>query len=267
MNDGFVRTRVLITVKTYPHPSEKYEELVCVAGISDEGEWIRIYPVDFRNREHEQQFQKYQWIDVELGARGHKGDGRKESREPRLDSIKLIGEPLATAGGWQARREIIDRMPHHSLNELLRLYDEDRTSLGIVRPKRVLDLEITPAEREWKGKWQNIYQQRRMFVDPPKPLRKLPFEFRYVFECEDSDKPHRALITDWELGTLYLKEEARLGSEQAAVDSVKNRFFGDICRADKDTRFYMGTVYPYNQWIVIGTFWPPRMPEAPRALF
>lgn len=78
-----------------------------------------------------------------------------------------------------------------------------------------------------------------------------------MFECEDSQTPHRALITDWELGVLYLKEEGRLGTEEAAVESVKKKFFDQICAADKDTRFFMGTVYPHNTWIVIGTFWPP----------
>ena len=106
----------------------------------------------------------------------------------------------------------------------------------------------------------------RLFGPPPRPLRKIPFEFRYVFECEDSEKPHRALITDWELGVLYLKEEAKLGSK-AAAESVKNKFLNEICREDKDTRFYMGTVYPYNTWIVVGTFYPPKIREQQGMLF
>ena len=39
------RLRVLITVTTYPLPSRSYDELVCTAGILENGEWIRIYPV------------------------------------------------------------------------------------------------------------------------------------------------------------------------------------------------------------------------------
>jgi hypothetical protein len=35
--------RVLITVKTYPTPSAKYDELVCNAGFLENGKWIRIY--------------------------------------------------------------------------------------------------------------------------------------------------------------------------------------------------------------------------------
>lgn len=267
MNSEIERTRVLITVMTYPHPSEKYDELICTAGVTEAGEWIRLYPIDYRYRPRDQQFRKYQWIDVDLGPRGHKGDGRKESREPALDSIKLVGERISTSDGWRERREIIDQMPHHTLHELQSLYDEDRVSLGIVRPSRILDLEITEAERDWKPKYQNIYKQMRLFGDPPKPLRKIPFEFRYVFECEDSPKPHRALITDWELGVLYLGEESRLGSEQAAADSVKKKFLDEICGDGKDTRFFMGTTYPYNTWLVIGTFWPPKPEKKAPTLF
>lgn len=40
-----VREKVLITVTTYPLPSRSYDELVCIAGILENGEWIRIYPV------------------------------------------------------------------------------------------------------------------------------------------------------------------------------------------------------------------------------
>ena len=39
------KTKVLITVTTYPLPSRSYDELVCTAGILENGEWIRIYPI------------------------------------------------------------------------------------------------------------------------------------------------------------------------------------------------------------------------------
>ena len=40
MKSGFELTRVLITVMTYPHPSQKYQECVCTAGITDAKEWV-----------------------------------------------------------------------------------------------------------------------------------------------------------------------------------------------------------------------------------
>ena len=44
------KTKVLITVKTYPAISKKYEELVCTAGFLEDGAWIRIYPIQFRKK-------------------------------------------------------------------------------------------------------------------------------------------------------------------------------------------------------------------------
>jgi hypothetical protein len=259
MNQTFEPTKILITVLTYPHPSRRYQELVCTAGVTEAGEWIRLYPIDYRYRPRTQQFRKYQWIEIGLSPYGHSNDNRKESREPDLASMRILGEPLSPADNWRERRKIIDELPTHTVNQLRHLYDTERVSLGVVCPTRILDLKIEPADPEWKPEWQAALNQLKLFGPPPKPLRKIPFKFSYIFECEDSDKPHSAIIGDWELGVLWLKEAERLGDEQKVAESVKNKFLNEICHPDRDTRFFMGTVFPYNTWIVLGVFWPPKV--------
>jgi len=254
-------TRVLITVMTYPHPSRSHNELVCTAGITELREWVRLYPIDYRYRPKSQRFQKYQWIEVELEARGAANDNRKESRKPNLDSLRLVGEKLDTKKDWQARRDIVDQLPHHTLRELKRKHDEDKTSLGIVRPTRVLDMEIREADSEWKPEWANLFQQMALFGPQQKPLRKIPYTFHYVFECDDDDKPHKAMCEDWELGVLFLNEAERLGSEQAAAESVKKKFLDELCSPKRDTRFFMGTFFPYNTWLVLGIFYPTKQSQ------
>lgn len=252
--------RVLMTVMTYPHPSEGYQELVCTAGITKELEWIRLYPIDYRYRPQAQQFRKYQWIDVETEKPKPGKDKRPESFRPVLDSIKLIGEPMSTQNKWAERREIIDKMSHQTVNQLKEMWEVNRTSLGVVRPTRVVDMEIRPVESpDWKPSWQALFQQMTLFGPQQKPLRKIPYTFHYHFECEDSEKPHVAMCEDWELGILFLKEAERLGSDEAAAESVKKKFLGELCRDDKDTRFFMGTRHPYNVWLVLGVFWPPKI--------
>jgi hypothetical protein len=259
---SFTNTKVLITVMTYPHPSESHKELVCTAGITESGEWVRLYPIDYRYRPSSQQFHKYQWIEIGLAEKGAGNDDRRESRKPDLDSIRLLGSPLSTDKSWKARREIIDRMPHYTRAELEALYERERTSLGIVRPTEILDLKVEPVERDWKPQWQDALKQFSLFSGPPKHLEKLPYKFSYVFRCADTgDKPHMAMIEDWELGVLYRKEVERLGDEKAAVANVRKKFFDEICDTSRDTRFFMGTVFPYNTWVVIGIFWPPRVSQ------
>lgn len=195
MRPGFELTKVLITVMTYPHPSTRCQEIVCTAGVTESGEWIRLYPVDYRYRPAHQKFMKWQWIEVALRTRGHGSDQREESREPDLSTIRLLGEPLSTKDGWRARRGIIDAMPHRTVKQLEALYDSERISLGIVRPKRVLDLKVTAVERDWAPKYQSLWSQLRLF-GRQKPLTKIPFKFQYVFECDDSDKPHQIMNED-----------------------------------------------------------------------
>ena len=52
-----------------------------------------------------------------------------------------------------------------------------------------------------------------------------------------------------------------LGSDDAAARSVKKKFFDEMCGAGKDTRFFVGTRFPYNTWFVIGVFWPPKITQ------
>jgi hypothetical protein len=52
------RKRIYITVKTYPTLSEKFAELVCTAGISEDGSWIRLYPLPFRKLDNDQEERK-----------------------------------------------------------------------------------------------------------------------------------------------------------------------------------------------------------------
>ena len=138
----YSKTNVLITVMTYPHPSRSYKELVCTAGITDSNEWVRLYPIDYRYRDLSQRFQKYQWIEIELSPLGAGNDNRKESRSPRLDSIQILGERLSTKNSWRERREIVERLPLNTVHELRALYEADKTSLGIVKPAKVIDVIV-----------------------------------------------------------------------------------------------------------------------------
>lgn len=259
MITGYERAKVLITVMTYPHPSRSHRELICTAGVTDAAEWVRLYPIDYRYRSPEQQFHKYQWIEVDLGSRGTGNDSRRESRRPKLESIHILGPVLSTKDRWRERRAIIDRLPIYTVNQLRTLYDKERVSLGVVQPTQIIDLKVEPADPEWKPQWQTVLNQLHLFGPPPKPLRKIPYKFSYVFMCADSEQPHNAMIEDWELGVLWLKEADRLCSDEKAAESVRRMYLDKICGSDRDTRFFMGTTFPYNSWVVLGVFWPPRI--------
>jgi len=114
-----IRKKVLLTVKAYPLPSRSYGELVCTAGVDEDGNWVRIYPVPlaFLNSE---EFKKYTWIEIDLIKREKGKDFRPESHSPAnldLSDIEVVGV-LGTGHEWAERRKYCLREVYTSLRKL-----------------------------------------------------------------------------------------------------------------------------------------------------
>jgi hypothetical protein len=260
------KLKVLITVKTFPIPSAKYDELVCTAGVTEKGDFIRLYPINFRDLPFSQQYKKYQWIEVI--AEKHKGrDVRKESYRPDCDSIQILGEPIkSNPGNWAERARYALAQKARSMEDLCERQKADRTSLGIFKPKKIQDLTITADDTDWKAGFKAALQQARLWETRTvsrEPPRKVPFKFRYQFECDDSRcKGHRMMIEDWEVGALFWRLVNQGLSQKDAADKVHEKFLGELCAADKDTHFFVGTILAHPKtWVVIGVFYPRVLPE------
>lgn len=256
--------RVLITVKTYPIPSKSHDELVCTAGVTEDGRWIRLYPINFRDLPFSQQYKKYQWITV--SAERHTGrDSRKESYRPDCTSLVLGDEIETKRGDWSQRARYVLQHPAKSMEDLWDQKDADRTSLGVFKPAEVFDLEVSDDDREWKDAFLQELRQARLFetrgvsMEPP---RKVPFKFHYRFRCDDSrcKANHRMQIEDWEVGALFWKMVAKGLTEAQAAEAVKQKFLNELCGPGKDTWFFVGTILAHGTWVVIGVFYPKSDP-------
>ncbi len=261
-------TRVLITVKTYPTLSSKYDELVCTAGITEQGDWIRIYPIPFRKLEYESQYSKYQWIELELEK--NTSDPRPESYKPKSYNKIVLGDKIDTDNGnWSRRKEIVLQNIHTSLSKLIEEAKDESitTSLAVYKPKKILDFTIELVEREWDS--QKLAQlkakasQFNLFGNADNPfevVKKLPYKFSYKFIDEDN-KERTLMIEDWEIGQLYWNcLMGSDGNESKACQNVKKKYFEDFAKT-KDIHLFLGTTREFhfmapNPFIIIGTFHP-----------
>lgn len=278
MTEPKQKLKVLITVKTHPIPSKKYDELVCTAGVTESGDFIRLYPINFRDLPFTQQYRKYQWI--ELLAEKHQGrDVRKESYRPICDSIEVLGEPIpSNPGNWAERAKYALAKKSRSMEDLYEQQEFDRTSLGIFRPKKVHDLVISPDDPDWDPGFLQALKQRRFFEYREKtlvPPRKVPFKFHYRFECDDPrcNRSHQMMIEDWEVGALFWRLVDKGADHKQASEEVRRKFLNELCAADKDTHFYVGTILAHPKtWVILGVFYPKirmhgRRPIAGPTLF
>lgn len=263
MRSGYERIKVLITVKTFPIPSKKYDELVCTAGVTETGEFIRLYPINFRDLPFDQQYKKYQWIEVDVIK--HTGrDSRKESYRPDCDSLVTLEEiKNKKSGDWSERAKYALVNKAQSMEALWAQQEIDKTSLGIFKPKQIVDLIVKPDDADWKEGFKAALQQQRLFESRNVtlvPPRKMPWKFQYKFKCDDSRcNGHQMMIEDWEVGALYWRMIDKGLSPEEAVKKVRSKFLDELCGMDKDTHFYVGTILAHpKSWVIIGVFYPKK---------
>lgn len=256
MNTG-EKVKVLITVKTYPLPSETYQELVCTAGVLEDGSFIRLYPIDFRYRPYWEWYKKYEWI--ELKVKKNEKDPRPESFRPTLDTeIRTLNKWLSSKNNWAERKKYVLAKGVQTMC-WLRAQQQKQRSLGIIRPMDVSDLVVEPTERDWPPKKKRFFEEQKLFGPKQKPLEKIPYKFSYVFKCEETNcNGHKMMIEDWEIGQHYRSMRDKYKSEDIAVERVKDNFLGRICAPNIDTHFFVGTILSHNTWVILGTFWPKK---------
>ncbi len=268
------QARILILCKTYPSPSGKHVETSCVAGMEEDGSLVRLFPIPFRQIESDRQFKKWQWVTARIEKA--RKDHRTESHKVFIDTIACDGEPLSTRDSWHGRREQTAK---------IRVYDDfaaldaarlsDGVTLGLIRPSRVLGLDITAATKpNWneaeKSKLLRQQHQRGLFepaqAKPVSSLRKVPFDFHYRYVCKsgDGERDYRHKIVDWEAGALYLNCRMRYGD--AWGEAFRKKIEVDLPAAD--LMFLMGTVHRFpDQWLIVSLIYPPRQQSArPRQL-
>ncbi len=272
-------TKVLISVKTYPTLSKRYSELVCTAGLLEDGTWVRIYPLPFRGLEQEQKYKKWQWIELDLER--NYSDIRPESYKVKnLSSLKII-EELNTGQNWYRRKEIVNQSTiYEDLTDLIAKANQDNVlSLATFKPAKIINFVVEAVNREWdseklavleeKSRQLSLFQTEKEVKKEFEHVDKLPCKFSYKFE-DIKGKESTLMIEDWEIGALYwncLKNCK--GDEEAAIQQVRSKYF-DKFIAEHDILLFLGTTARYHGWannpfVIVGVFYPGR--ERQESLF
>lgn len=263
-------TTVLITVKTYPTLSSKYDELVCTAGFREDGTWIRIYPIPFRRLEFDQRYKKYEWIEVDLEK--NTSDFRPESYKPKSGGLDFnVLDRIGTENNWRTRKEIVLNKVYTNLSDLIAEAKDKNicTSLAVFKPKEILDFVIKEVDRNWNEdklvRLKARADQLKLFENSDNPFEvvdKLPYKFSYKF-IDETNRESTMMIEDWEIGALYWNCLRRHeGNEAKACEDVKKKYFDDFAKT-KDLYLYLGTTQQHhfvapNPFIIIGTFHPKK---------
>ncbi len=258
--------KILITVTTYPLPSRSYDELVCTAGILEDGTWIRIYPIplSFLNQvKKDTGFKKYTWVELDIKERTD--DFRPESHSPINYNVKIINT-LNTNNYWKERKKLCLRNVYTNKDKLIKdSLNPTNVSLATFKPSKIIKFIIEEDSRKWKNEWIEIRKQTDLFAeidsDPEKIIPKVPYKFSYTFE-DDEGNSSTLMIEDWEIFELYWNcLRMSNGNEKIALKKVKQKYFDDFV-ANHDIYLFLGTTMQWhrrralNPFVIIGVFYP-----------
>jgi len=242
-----MKERMLVLAKAYPVVSNKYQELVCVAGITESGELRRIYPVPWETFWYQKGFKKKAWIEYEsLGAK--KEDSRKES-------IKIDPKSIVNAGE-ASYREILKLITSHvsTVEKHVEDFKESNKSLGFVKP-HIIDFI---REERINKRMENLKPQQTLDGKSAVRIDIIPEQLSYIYKCNpDEDKTHSHMCEDWELGALYRQY---LPDTDKAFEKCKQKFLTDLPKK-KNLHFMIGTHFRWKTPLIISVLYPRKEEE------
>jgi hypothetical protein len=255
---GFGNPRgFLVLVKTYPTPSTKYGETVCCAGLDARtGQWVRIYPVNFRSLVEYKRFAKWQFIEAQWGP--PHDDSRPES--VRIHQETIAPGPFLPAGPrWSVRRQWLDPIVQPSIEALWDSHRLHKTSLGVIKPAVIEKFIIRSAEGWDAESKQELSQLSLSWMDSAAPrgdLEIIPYDFLYRFRCHGEDcRGHEMEVFDWEIAEAYRSWRSKYG-QTGWRPAMEKKFFEEL--PSRDLHFVLGTHHRWRSWMIVGLLYPPH---------
>jgi hypothetical protein len=247
-----MREKLLVLAKACPEISQKYESLICVAGITDNGEWRRIYPIPWRTfwSTSPNNFSKKQWIEYEL-VNEKPSDHRPESRKIKPNTIKF----LRKEDYKKIELMLSDKI---TTIEKLELKGAKSASLGAIKPEIIEDF-FPISNKQYqksitKGAQQDLFGESAVKIEIPE------YKYKYRFRDDLDGRVHNILCEDWEVGELYrhcenyrkkgkYKDETEVHKKvkEKMLDIVKNRAY-----------FIVGSHYRFSTYMIVGVIYPTK---------
>lgn len=243
------REKALVLVKALPHVGQRQGETVCCAGVTEDGRWVRQYPIHFRRLE--EKFGRWNWIEYDwIPARD---DPRPESQRVQEESIQIVSEmPARERAGFLAPFVL------PSTDEAAR---RGRT-LTLIRPRNVRfswNRKTNAQIAEERQAYAAAARQGSFFDEAMEALEPCPYLFKFRYETEDG-REHQATCDDWESAATYFKFSGG-GDGEAGLRRLAD-MYGDRY-VEKGMVFAMGTHSRRpEQWLLVGVI---RLDETPQS--
>lgn len=230
---------MIVLVKALPHAGSKHGETVCCAGVTENGEWRRQFPIPFRRLQGK--FKR--WDIIEYEYRLPDNDRRPESRRVQEDTIRIIRSvPEKERAQFLATVVVSSTSIAASRGQTLALIRPRKIQF---KPKKKTPSELASEQQAYRL----AASQTSLFDKELAELQPCPFSFKFTYE-DEAGVAHTSTCDDWETAAMFYNFEKRIG-EKAALEAMRKTFEEDY--PAKGMAFAMGVhSRRQEQWLLVG---------------
>lgn len=247
MSQSVVREKILVLCRAVPEEGRKYFQTVCVAGLTDGGEFRRLYPIVFKpfTKDAGIPFHKKEWVEVLTSPPDDRRDTRKESRKVDETAVRVVGK---------IEDDELRVIIQSHLSPSIKVIASSGASLGLIKP-RLVGFECEPENTdEFNSDKIDIYGR-------PIAKVKLSQTSRYKFYCQERsgcciDRPHSMEIRDWEVNELYRNIIRTDKNIHSIREKMRKKLFDWMFT--RDIYLMVGTHHRWKTWMVISILYPKK---------
>lgn len=198
---------------------------------------------------------RYTVIECECKKATKEKLGRKESFRVRDNTIKVIHTDFVKPVDWASRKELIMPLKANCIEDLRDAYKEDKTSLGLIKPKEILEfhhLGEIMTDLHLRKEFQLTIEGKKVPL-----VTSIPHQFKYRFTCDGCNPGgnHDIQCEDWELLESYRSWGQRYTEPDDLWRHIHDKFYNYMI--ERDFHFFMGMHSLQPSWLIIGLFYPP----------
>jgi hypothetical protein len=208
-------TEAVVIVKAAPQVGRRHGETVCCAGIDLYGNWLRLYPVSFRNLEQSKKFGR--WDKIKFNWRLPNDDKRTESRRVDQQSIEIVGQLKKSERGRFLGKAVV--------TSLLREREAGK-SFALLKAEIIafkIEKKDATEVKDEKQVFDAIRAQGDLFAKQvTNNYHPCPYNFKYRYRTDDGIR--EGTCQDWEIEATYHNWSNEYGEERVLADMA--RVFG-----------------------------------------
>ena len=200
------QAEVTVMVKAASQPTIHEDAQIAALGVTPEGAWRRLYPLDLRPDAQGKRFRRWDTI---------RFTQKKPTNDPRAESVVVDPRSITVMGDmpYSKRREFISKLEITNLNQAMA---EEKT-IVLLRPRKAMFHVREKTGDDYAAERQTFATVAKLSGGAITPPKIYPYKFSYHFWTDEGD--YEADFTDWEMHATFDNLSKSYG-EAAAVARV-----------------------------------------------